>query len=95
MTQYPYSGVDYSPPGIADAELNTTLGLQFRRLNTIATDVIFKAPTRYTAQLWQKHNFTDVFVYNANTSLSVGPRYFGAAHGFELAYTFYNLNGTG
>ncbi|UPK89480.1 hypothetical protein LCI18_000415 [Fusarium solani-melongenae] len=95
ISQYPYTGIDLALPGISNTELNVTVGLQFKRLLTVATDLIFKAPTRYAAKSWQQHSFSNMYVYNANTSVAVGPRYFGAAHGFEMAYTFYNLNGTG
>ncbi|KAM6508293.1 hypothetical protein FALCPG4_018167 [Fusarium falciforme] len=95
MSRYGYSGPDLASPEVSNAELNTTLGVLYKRANTIGTDVVFKAPTRFGAQLWQQHSSSNIYVYNANTTLSVGPNYFGASHGFELAYMFYNLNGTG
>ncbi|KAM6509441.1 hypothetical protein FALCPG4_017096 [Fusarium falciforme] len=95
MSRYLYSDPELTSPGVSNGQLNATLGLLYKRANTIATDVVFKAPTRYGAQLWQQHNSSNLYVYNANTTISVGPNYFGAAHGFELPYMFYNLNGTG
>ncbi|KAH7462825.1 hypothetical protein FOMA001_g18296 [Fusarium oxysporum f. sp. matthiolae] len=94
MSQYKYSDPDLVSPEVLNAELNTTVGILYKRANTILTDVVFKAPTHYGAQLWQKHS-SNIYVYNANTTISVGPNYFGSAHGFELAYMFYNVNGTG
>ncbi|KAH7124905.1 carboxylesterase [Dactylonectria estremocensis] len=94
MSHYPYSGIELDIPGLTNAELNTTIGLQFKRVNTMTTDIVFKAPSRYAAQLWQKHS-PNLYIYNANTTLPVGPNYYGSAHGYELPYMFYNLNGSG
>lgn len=95
MSQYLYSDPDLASSVVPNAELNATIGLLYNRAATIATDLVFKAPTRYGAQLLQKHGSSNIYLYNANTTHSVGPRYFGAAHGFDMAYTFYNLDGTG
>lgn len=80
---------------VSNAQLNSTVGFQLKRFAGIVTDLIFVAPTRFSAHQWQKHNFTNLYVYNANTTVSKGDRSYGAAHGLDLPYMFYNLNGTG
>jgi triacylglycerol lipase len=98
MARYPYysdAEATSACPEVSNEQLNTTLGLQFKRANTIATDIFMGAPTRFAAQLWHGQNLSKLYIYSANTTISVGGRWYGAAHGFELPYTFYNLNGTG
>ncbi|CEL08635.1 hypothetical protein ASPCAL11783 [Aspergillus calidoustus] len=55
MARYPYysdPGATSASPEVSNEQLNTTLGLQFKRANTIATDIFMGAPTRFAAQLW-------------------------------------------
>jgi hypothetical protein len=51
--QHHYTGIDLSLPGIFNTVLNVTVGLQFKRLATVAMDFFFKAPSTYAASLWQ------------------------------------------
>lgn len=95
LSRYPYSDPELVSPEVSNARLNSTVGVLYKRANTIFTDVVFKAATRYGAKLWQQHKSSNTYIYNANTTITKGPNYFGAAHGFELAYMFYDINGTG
>jgi triacylglycerol lipase len=54
MARYPYysdAEATSASPEVSNEQLNTTLGLQFKRANTIATDIFMGAPTRFAAQL--------------------------------------------
>ncbi|KAH6989881.1 carboxylesterase [Ilyonectria destructans] len=95
ISRYPYSDPELVSPEVSNARLNSTVGVLYKRANTIFTDVAFKATTRYGAQLWQQRKSSNTYIYNANTTITKGPNYFGAAHGFELPYMFYDINGTG
>ncbi|KFY95067.1 hypothetical protein V498_03539 [Pseudogymnoascus sp. VKM F-4517 (FW-2822)] len=95
MDHYAFSDPENAVQGVKNFQLNSTTGLLYKRANSIGSDLIFKASTHLTAQLWSKQGRDNIYIYNANTTLSKGPVYYGSAHGYELAYTFYNLNGTG
>ncbi|CAH0025589.1 unnamed protein product [Clonostachys rhizophaga] len=95
QTGYKYDDPEQCLPGIHRYQLNSTVGIQLKRAVSILSDLTFIGPTHYGAQLVSKNNYKPLYVYNFNASISVGPNYYGAAHGYELAYTFYNLNGTG
>jgi len=95
MSRYSNEDVESVSPGVSNFKFNTTVGLQFKRAATILTDIVFGAPTRYAAQLCHQHSCRGIYIFNANTTISQGPNYLGASHGFELPYVFYNLDGTG
>lgn len=96
MDHYAYLDSEIAVPGVQNYQLNDTVGILYKRANSIGTDLVFKASTYLTAKLWSNLSDRDnLYIYNANTTLSKGPVYYGSAHGYELAYTFYNLNGTG
>lgn len=98
LPHYPYDDPESVVQGVATHQLNTTIGLQFKRASTIATDVIQKGPVRYAGQLYEKINSgstSPLYMYNANTTISKGGLWCGAGHGFDLPYMFYNLDGIG
>lgn len=98
LSHYPYTDPESVVPQVATYQLNTTIGLQYKRANTLLTDLVHKGPVRYAAQLWlglNSKSTSPLYIYNANTTVSTGGLWYGAAHGFELPYMFYNLNGTG
>jgi triacylglycerol lipase len=97
MDHYSISDPEITVLGVENYQLNDTVGHLFKRANSIGTDLIYTASTHYTAQLWaqQANLSSNIYIFSANTTIAQGPVYYGAAHGFELAYMFYNLNGTG
>lgn len=96
MQSYPINSSILTPTQLPDSELNSTLGLQNKRITTLFTDLIMKGPRRLTARLWlQNAPHSRIHTSNSNCSFSVGPQFLGASHGFELPYVFYNINGTG
>jgi carboxylesterase type B len=95
MSAYGRNDDDLCLQGTSNVQLNTTVGYQYRRLTTIMTDAIWKAGTHLTAEQWKSHGKSEVFVYNAHVPFSTVPQYRGSSHGFDLAYMFNNVNGTG
>ncbi|KAI3571509.1 carboxylesterase family protein [Fusarium oxysporum f. sp. albedinis] len=98
MSAYGRNDNDLCLQGISNAQLNDTVGYQYRRLTTIMTDAIFKAGTHFTAEQWKSHSKSDVFHSsrdNAHVPFSTVPQYRGSSHGFDLAYMFNNVNGSG
>ncbi|KAK2468064.1 hypothetical protein H9L39_20286 [Fusarium oxysporum f. sp. albedinis] len=85
----PVAGPVYGP--VVDGNIS----LYCNGASAIFAGTLFKEPTRYGAQLWKQHGFSNIYVYEANTTLSGGPIWLGVARGFELPYMFYDLNGTG
>ncbi|KAH6628991.1 Alpha/Beta hydrolase protein [Boeremia exigua] len=95
MSAYSSNDNDLGHQGLSNTHLNATVGYQYRRLSTIMTDAIWKAGVHFTAEQWNVHNKSEVFVYNAEVPFSTVPQWVGASHGFDLAYMFNNVNGSG
>lgn len=96
VSRYLNDGTDNVIEGVGNYQLNTTIGLQFKRFLAIMTDAVFVAGTQFSADQWQKNsNESGLYVYNANTTISQGGNWYGAGHGFELAYTYRSFTGIG
>ncbi|KAH6661541.1 lipase 2 [Plectosphaerella plurivora] len=96
MSRYPKTDNDGVLDGVPFAHFNTTVGLQFKRFLAIMSDGVFIAPTQFSANLWQRHNnSTNLYVYNANVTISQGGNWYGAGHSFDLPYVFRSLTGVG
>lgn len=93
MEAYPFTG-------LPDADQVTTeqIGRQFKRVSTMMTDIMMKAPRRMTLGYWTRAAAKDlapVYIFNLNASLAGSPAFWGSTHGDDTPYVFHNLVGSG
>lgn len=76
-------------------QFDETVGLQYKRAATLATDLTFLAQTRHFIGMYMENSSTNLWMYLFNSIPNNVPEFYGAGHGLDLAYTFHNFEGVG
>lgn len=81
-------------PATFSGPLNTTIGLQWKRISEFFTDFLFLANRRASHAAWANHSVPS-YAYRFDTLSSNWPALFGVTHYTEVAFVFDNLMGLG
>lgn len=81
-------------PATFSGPLNTTIGLQWKRISAFFTDFLFLANRRASHAAWANQSVPS-YAYRFNTLSNGWPDYLGVTHYTEVAFVFDNLMGLG
>ncbi|KAJ6099122.1 hypothetical protein N7467_000657 [Penicillium canescens] len=82
-------------PEAYQSQLNTTIGIQWKRVSTILTDLLMVAPRRYSARKWAELNKSPIYNFRFNAVPNGVDDVYSAVHFVDIPYTFHNIEGTG
>lgn len=81
-------------PSTLEGRPNATIGLQYKRVSALATDVAFGAGRRLSSRTWAKYG-VPAYSYRFNVLVNGIPYLLGSIHFQEVAFTFFNTEGLG
>lgn len=88
MELYPDIPSEGVPYGEFDNSTFAANGTQWRRVASIAGDIIMIAPCRFCSYITAFTGYQDVYRFRANLTIPIIPAMLGSTHGIEIPYVW-------